>query len=113
MNHKRSSSTLASEAAKALNNSRASATQRSLAASVLSQRNPHNQTGAIMEDKASRVLQSNKYGENLVFIGNILPPGIVLYEAAAIVKHIASGGEVAALIDADIPPVCLIVDVVD
>lgn len=47
MNHKRSSSTLASEAAKALNNSRASATQRSLAASVLSQRNPHNQTGAI------------------------------------------------------------------
>ena len=66
-----------------------------------------------MEDKASRVLQSNKYGENLVFIGNILPPGIVLYEAAAIVKHIASGGEVAALIDADIPPVCLIVDVVD
>ena len=63
MYHKRSSSTLASEAAKALNNSRASATQRSLAASVLSQRNPHNQTGAIMEDKASRVLQSNKYSE--------------------------------------------------
>ena len=48
-----------------------------------------------------------------MFIGNILSPGIVLYEAAAIVKHIASGGEVAALIDADIPPVSLIVDVVD
>ena len=53
------------------------------------------------------------HGENLVFIRNILPPGIVLYEAAAIVEHIASGGEVAALIDADIPPVCLIVDLVD
>ena len=48
-----------------------------------------------------------------MFIRNILPPGIVLYEAAAIVEHIASGGEVAALIDTDIPPVCLIVDVVD
>ena len=61
MNSKRSSSTLASQAAKALNNKGASVTQKSLAASVLSQRNPRNQTGAAMEDKASQVLQSNKY----------------------------------------------------
>lgn len=56
-----SSSTLASQAAKALNSKCASATQKSLAASVLSQRNRHNQTGAAMEEKASRILQSDKY----------------------------------------------------
>lgn len=53
MNSKRSSSTLASQAAKALSSKGTSVTQKSLAASVLSQRNPHNQTGAAMEDKAS------------------------------------------------------------
>ena len=61
MNSKRSSSTLASQDAKALSSKETSATQKSLAASVLSQRNPHNQTGAAMEDKASQVLQSSKY----------------------------------------------------
>ena len=61
MNPKKSSSGLASQAAKVLNNKTTSATQRSLAASVLSQRNPQNQTGAKMEDKASRVLHSSKY----------------------------------------------------
>lgn len=61
MNSKRSSSTLASQAAKALNSKGTSVMQKSLAASVLSQRNPHNQTGAAMEDKASQVLQSSKY----------------------------------------------------
>lgn len=61
MNSKRSSSSLASQAAKTLNRKNAPATQKSLAASVLSQRNPNNQTGSSMEDKASRVLQSDKY----------------------------------------------------
>ena len=61
MNSKRSSSTLASQAAKALSSKGTSVTQKALAASVLSQRNPHNQTGAAMEDKASQVLQSSKY----------------------------------------------------
>lgn len=52
---------MASKAAKALNSNNTSFTQKSLAASVLSQRNPHNQTSAKMEEKASRVLQSDKY----------------------------------------------------
>ena len=51
MNSKRSSSTLASQDAKALSSKETSSTQKSLAASVLSQRNPHNQTGAAMEDR--------------------------------------------------------------
>ena len=61
MNAKRSGSSLATQAAKTLNRENASATQKCLAASVLSQRNPNNQTGHSMEDKASRVLQSDKY----------------------------------------------------
>lgn len=61
MNTKMSSSILASQASKVLHNKNASATQKSLAASVLSQRNRRNQTGAVMEEKASRILQSDKY----------------------------------------------------
>lgn len=63
MNNKRSSSKLASDAAKILNDKNASKTQRSLAGGVLSQRDPSKQTGAAMEDKASRVLQSEKYSD--------------------------------------------------
>lgn len=63
MNNKRSSSKLASDAAKILNDKNASKIQRSLAGGVLSQRDPGKQTGAIMEDKASRVLQSEKYSD--------------------------------------------------
>lgn len=63
MNTKRSSSKLASDAAKILNDKNASKIQRSLAGGVLSQRDPDKQTGAIMEDKASRVLQSEKYSD--------------------------------------------------
>lgn len=37
--------------------------QKSLAASVLSQTDPLKQTGAHMEDIASRVLQSEKYSD--------------------------------------------------
>lgn len=61
MNTKISSLKLASQASKALNSTSTSAIQKSLAASVLSQRNRQNQTGAAMEKKASQVLQSNKY----------------------------------------------------
>ena len=57
MNSKRSSFTLASQAAKALSSKETSATQKSLAASVLSQRNPHNQTGAAMVALVERGLQ--------------------------------------------------------
>ena len=60
MNSKRSGKSLTSQAAKALNSSSSSAIQKSLAASVLSQRGAGKQTGSTMEDKASRVLQSNK-----------------------------------------------------
>lgn len=63
MNNKRSSSKLASDAAKILNDKNASKIQRSLAGGVLSQRDPSKQTGAAMEDKASRVLQSEKYSD--------------------------------------------------
>ena len=63
MNNKRSSSKLASDAAKILNDKNASKIQRSLAGGVLSQRDPSKQTGAAMEDKVSRVLQSEKYSD--------------------------------------------------
>ena len=48
-----------------------------------------------------------------VFVWNIVQPGIVLNEFALIVEHIAAGGKVTALVDTNIPPVCLIVDVVN
>lgn len=63
MNYKRSSQSMATMAAKALSKESTSNIQRSLAASVLSQREPSKQTGARMEDVASRVLQSPKYSE--------------------------------------------------
>ena len=63
MNNKRSSSKLASDAAKILNDKSASKIQRSLAGGVLSQRDPGKQTGAVMEGKASKVLQSEKYSD--------------------------------------------------
>lgn len=48
-----------------------------------------------------------------VLVWNIVQPGIVLNEFALIGKHIATGGKVAALVNTNIPPVCLIVDVVN
>jgi len=54
---------MASRASKALNSSSSSKIQKSLAASVLSQRVVSKQTGAAMEDIASGVLQSNKYSD--------------------------------------------------
>ena len=63
MNRKTSSSAMASRASKALNSISSSKIQKSLAASVLSQRVASKQTGSAMEDIASRVLQSNKYSD--------------------------------------------------
>lgn len=63
MNKKVSSEKLASEAARTLTDSQASAIQKSLAAGVLSQRDARKQTGSHMEDIASKVLQSNKYSD--------------------------------------------------
>lgn len=63
MNNKRTSKDVATLAAKALRDENASAIQRSLAAGALSQRDPSKQTGAVMEDVASKVLNSNKYSE--------------------------------------------------
>lgn len=52
-------------------------------------------------------------GKNAVFIGDVLPPGIVFNEAAAVVHHIAAGGVVSVLVDPHIPAIAGIVDVVD
>ena len=47
--------------------------QKSLGASVLSQRSTSKQTGVAMEDIASRVLQSNKYSnETKSFAASVL-----------------------------------------
>ncbi len=63
MNHKTSSKSMASKAAKVLTDKGVSKIQKSLAASVLSQRSTQKQTGASMEDIASKVLQSSKYSD--------------------------------------------------
>lgn len=62
-NTKQSSSDLGSKAAQVLQDPNASATARSLAASVLSQRAEDRQTGAEMEALAGRVLRSEKYSD--------------------------------------------------
>ena len=73
MNRKTSSSAMASKAARALNSNGSSKIQKSLAASVLSQRSASKQTGAVMEDIASYVLQSNKYSnETKSFAASVL-----------------------------------------
>lgn len=46
-----------------MNNKNSSNIQKSLAGGVLSQCDPMKQTGTKMEDKASQVLQSNKYSD--------------------------------------------------
>ena len=63
MNTKRSSSKMASQAARILNNKSASSIQKSLSGGVLSQRSPSKQTGSLMEAKASKVLRSEKYSQ--------------------------------------------------
>lgn len=53
------------------------------------------------------------HGENLVFVGNVLPPVVVFNEAAAIVQHIAAGGVMPILVEPNIPPVCLVIEIVE
>ena len=50
---------------------------------------------------------------NAVLVWNIVQPGIVLHKGTSIIRHIATRSEVAAVIDTNISPVCLIVDVVN
>ena len=50
---------------------------------------------------------------NTVFLWNIVQPGIMLDKFALIVEHIAAGGKMPTFVDTHIPPVCLVVDVVD
>lgn len=72
-NSKKTSSNVASKAAKILTNPNASKTAKKLAGSALSQVNGKNQTGAEMEDLASRVLDSSKYNdETKTFAGSVL-----------------------------------------
>ena len=50
-------------------------------------------------------------GEDAVLRGNILHSVIPLHKAAAIIEHIAAGGEMAAVIDPCVPPVGFKVEV--
>lgn len=61
MNKKRSSSNLSSNASEILRSNGSSQIQKSLAASVLSQRNTNKITGKAMEEKASMVMKSDKF----------------------------------------------------
>ena len=63
-NSKKSSDTLASQAAVTLRDGGSSNIARRLAASVLSQAQPGNQTGKTMETTASQVLRSSKYSDD-------------------------------------------------
>ncbi len=63
-NKKRTSSKVASLAARTLQNSASSKIARELAGSALSQTGNRSQTGSIMEDKAARVLKSKKYNSD-------------------------------------------------
>ncbi len=61
INNKKTSSEVASQAAKTLSDKNASKTAKRLAASALAQSVNGKQTGAEMEDLASAVLNSTKY----------------------------------------------------
>lgn len=72
-NTKRTSKAVASKAAKKLQDDNASAIQRSLAGAALAQHRTGKQTGAKMEDVASRVLSSDKYNkETKELAGSVL-----------------------------------------
>lgn len=73
INHKQSSSQIASLASRTLSNTNSSETAKQLAASVLSQASSAKQTGKDMEAKASAVLQSSKYSqETKALAGSVL-----------------------------------------
>lgn len=63
MNSKSSGSKVSNQASKILRSSNSSKIQKSLAASVLSQRNTGKVTGKAMETKASMVMNSKKYSD--------------------------------------------------
>ena len=63
-NTKETSKTVALKAAKTLTNPNASKAAKKLAGSALAQKGTGKQTGAKMEDLASKVLQSNKYSKD-------------------------------------------------
>jgi len=63
-NNKKTSATVATKAAKVLNDPNSSATAKKLAGSALSQVNKTNQTGSTLEDLASKVLNSSKYNSD-------------------------------------------------
>ena len=62
-NNKKTSLSVGRLASEVLRDTNASQTQKALAASALAQCNVAKQTGAQMEDRASRVLQSEKYSD--------------------------------------------------
>lgn len=62
-NAKRSGENVTHQAAKTLSNPNASATAKSLAASVIAQAHTSKETGKAMEAKASKVLQSDKFSD--------------------------------------------------
>lgn len=64
MNKKKTSSEIASLAAKTLTDPNASKIAKVLAGSALSQSSSSNQTGSEMEEKASMVLKSNKFSDD-------------------------------------------------
>lgn len=64
MNKKESGEALASRASNAMRSKNTSQIQKSLAASVLSQRGTDKMTGKEMEAKASMVLKSGQYSES-------------------------------------------------
>lgn len=73
MNHKTTSSSVASQASYALRSSGTSKIQRQLAGSALSQVNGSHQTGKKMESVASAVLNSPKYSSTTkTFAGSVL-----------------------------------------
>jgi hypothetical protein len=72
-NSKKTSTSIASQAAAILRDSSSSNIAKSLAASALSQAQQGNQTGKKMETTASKVLQSQKYSdETKAFAASLL-----------------------------------------
>ncbi len=63
-NKKSTSQKVASKASDILRDPTSSAIAKSLAASALSQKGTGNQTGSAMEDKAAKVLASDKYSKD-------------------------------------------------
>ncbi len=73
MNRKVTSPKLASEAGRVLQDDNASDISKALAAAVLSQANPQNETGKEMETIASKVLKSEKFSaQNKKFAASLV-----------------------------------------